>query len=50
MLHLGWWHNFKFYDEDNDMRKQTYDMGLENQWEGMRASFQEATFWSMLRS
>jgi len=30
------------------MRKQVDDMGLENQWEAMKASFQEATSWSLL--
>jgi hypothetical protein len=28
MLHHDWWHNFGFYDEDDDMRKSANDMGL----------------------
>jgi len=43
VLHLYWWCNFGFYDESDDMKKQVYDMGFENQWEAMRASLQEAT-------
>jgi hypothetical protein len=34
VLHLGWWHSFVFYDEDDDMKEQTYDMGLKNQLGG----------------
>jgi hypothetical protein len=30
------------------MRKQTNDMGLENQWEAIKASLQEATSWLLL--
>ncbi len=48
MLHPNWWHGFGFYDGDNDMRKRADDIGLENQWETMKASFQEATSWSLL--
>jgi hypothetical protein len=48
VLHLDWWHNIGFYDEDDDMKKQVDDMGFENQWEAMRASLQEATSWSLL--
>ncbi len=43
VLHLDWWHSFGFIDEDDDMRKSTNDMGLENQWEAMRVSLQKTT-------
>jgi DNA-directed RNA polymerase subunit N (RpoN/RPB10) len=50
VLHRSWWRSFGFYDEGDDMKKRIDDMGLENQWEAMRTSLQEATYWSLLPS
>lgn len=50
MLHPNWWCSFGFYDENDDMRKWVDDMRLENQWESMGTSLQEATSWSLLPS
>jgi len=50
VLHPNWWRSFGFCDEDDDMKKWVDDMGLENKWEVMKASLQEATYWSLLPS